>query len=820
MPYCLCLLPSTSNPLIFIQMKKTGTRLIAGLVVAVMVLPAFAQTYRSASTNGAPMAGFGEAVAVHDGVVYTSEARENDGSGVIYMYTQSSDGQWDAAGEIKPSNGESGDRFGTSMAIDGTHMVVGAPRAGDSGAAYVYMHDGTAWQEVGSVMAEDAGARDGFGSVVNISGNHIFVGTPMQKGRAGAVYVFAKEGNDLMQVGKIQGSDTKAGDRFGSAITTDGDRMFVGAPRKNSGRGVVYVFEKGDDGWAESSIIALEELDPNTRMGSSLSANGDILFVGAPMRESAQGAVYMFEHNEETGAWGFESSLKPFDPASQIRFGNAVAFEGDHVWVGAPGADSRRGAVYLFTWDVAKGGWTGVSKLSADERNGGDGFGGTVAASGNVAVVGATGADQNLGKAIIFTNDGMGGAWSEQATVFSEVEGLAAVTGEMSRCEEGKSAHFDCKGMDLISFLPIEAIGGGRGIRLNDIWGWEDPETRKEYALVGRIDGSSFVDISDPANPIYLGNLERTEGSPMSTWRDIKVYNNYAFIVADGAGQHGMQVFDLTRLRGLDGSEPQEFEADAHYDQIASSHNIVINEDTGFGYAVGSSGGGETCGGGLHIIDLRDPLSPSFAGCFSDAETGRAGTGYTHDAQCVTYDGPDTEHRGKEICFSSNETALSIGDVSDKSTTLALSNASYPSVAYSHQGWLTDDHRYFYMNDELDEVQGLVEGTRTLIWNVEDLDDPKLVREYVHSNPASDHNLYIKDNFMYQSNYASGLRVFDISDRANPVEVAFYDTNPVGDDSAGFTGTWSNYPYFDSGVIIVSSIGEGLFIVKKQDVDL
>ncbi|MCH8960934.1 MAG: choice-of-anchor B family protein, partial [Bacteroidetes bacterium] len=279
------------------------------------------------------------------------------------------------------------------------------------------------------------------------------------------------------------------------------------------------------------------------------------------------------------------------------------------------------------------------------------------------------------------------------------------------------------------------------------------------------------------------------------------------------------QVFDLTQLRDVMDA-PVTFEETANYDGIFSAHNIVINEDTGFAYAVGSSGGGESCGGGLHMIDIREPTQPTFAGCFADTETGRKGTGYSHDAQCVTYDGPDTEHQGKEICFGANETALSIADVTDKDNPVKLSNASYPNVGYSHQGWLTEDHRYFYMNDELDELQEKVDGTRTLVWDVEDLDDPQLVTEYFSENKSSDHNLYIRGNLMYQSNYLSGLHIFDISDVANPVEVGFFDTMPFGDDSPGFGGSWSNYPFFESGAIVVTSMSEGLFILKRKKVDI
>ena len=120
--------------------------------------------------------------------------------------------------------------------------------------------------------------------------------------------------------------------------------------------------------------------------------------------------------------------------------------------------------------------------------------------------------------------------------------------------------------------------------------------------------------------------------------------------------------------------------------------------------------------------------------------------GYTHDAQCVTYRGPDEEHQGKQICLGSNETAFSIADVTDPSNTVALSLASYPNVAYTHQGWLTEDQRYFYQGDELDEGEG--RKTRTLIWDVSDLDDPQLVKEFYGTHESTDHNMYVLGNLM------------------------------------------------------------------------
>ena len=129
---------------------------------------------------------------------------------------------------------------------------------------------------------------------------------------------------------------------------------------------------------------------------------------------------------------------------------------------------------------------------------------------------------------------------------------------------------------------------------------------------------------------------------------------------------------------------------------------------------------------------------------------------------------------------------------------------------------LTEDHRWFFLDDELDELQGKVSRTRTLVWDVSDLDDPQLVTEFLGTTEASDHNLYIRGTTMYQSNYQAGLRVIDISDPANPREVGYFDTVPYGENTAGFGGSWSNYPYFPSGTIIVTSGNEGLFILKKR----
>ena len=166
--------------------------------------------------------------------------------------------------------------------------------------------------------------------------------------------------------------------------------------------------------------------------------------------------------------------------------------------------------------------------------------------------------------------------------------------------------------------------------------------------------------------------------------------------------------------------------------------------------------------------------------------------------------------------MNANETAISIADVTDKANPVAIAAAGYPNVAYAHQGWLTEDHAYFYSNDELDEVSGQVDATRTLVWDLGDLDDPILLREYYSPTRVTDHNMYILGDRLYMSNNRAGLRVLDISDPENPVEAGSFDTTPWSEDSAGFDGTWSVYPYFESGTLLLSSRREGLFLVRPR----
>ncbi len=380
---------------------------------------------------------------------------------------------------------------------------------------------------------------------------------------------------------------------------------------------------------------------------------------------------------------------------------------------------------------------------------------------------------------------------------------LLAALGNLSvaqtLCENGFAGEFPCNRVDIWSTLSLGDLN--EEVNTNDIWGWTHAESGREFAIVGLRGGTAFVEVTDPGDPVVIGNLAtHTTGS---LWRDIKVYNDYAFIVSE-ASDHGMQVFDLNQL--LDSAVPSNFEAQAHYGGFGNAHNIVINEETGFAYAVGT----QTFEGGLHIVDITDPINPVIAGGFAE-------DGYTHDAQAVIYRGPDVSYCGREIVFASNEDTFTIIDVEDKDDCQMISSEGYPTNAYAHQGWLSEDHRYFFLNDELDELQQLTTQTTTYVWDIQDLENPELIFVYDGVATSIDHNYYSRWEMLFQSNYRSGLRILDISatENQNITEIGFVDTQPA-DDITQFSGSWSNYCYFPSGTVVLTDMYTGIFVVRPR----
>lgn len=415
----------------------------------------------------------------------------------------------------------------------------------------------------------------------------------------------------------------------------------------------------------------------------------------------------------------------------------------------------------------------------------------------------------------------------------SEVARLAAASAPDGRlsdvpCEDGMADVFACDGIDLKSFVPLsemfdantDALAGGG---LSDIWGWTDPETGDEYVLFGKTNGTAIYRITDPTDPAYLGELPNSGAQLI--WHDIKIDDHWAFIVSESPG-HGVKVFDLHQLRGLEETTaPSPLLYSSAYPVDGTAHNVVVEPGTDMMYVVGSGqvlGVGGACtsesvstdNAGLHAIDVSNPMTPVYAGCY-------AGDGYIHDAHCAVYEGPDTEHEGRTICVTSNEDSVSVVDMTDPADGQLLSRTAadeYDRVSYSHQGWMSEDQRFYFHGDELDEQDhGLT--TRTFVFDIRDLDDIAFHFVKDHGSTNIDHNMYTHRGLLFQSNYTAGLEVQDTARVAEGElpRVAFFDTYPEETSEPIFAGTWSNYPYFPSGTIAVTGIGEGLFLLQLQD---
>ena len=391
------------------------------------------------------------------------------------------------------------------------------------------------------------------------------------------------------------------------------------------------------------------------------------------------------------------------------------------------------------------------------------------------------------------------------------VQGTAFIA-ELEGHELLETGAFPCDRVDLLSFFTNDEIGGGLFApdgRGSDVWGWTDPETGREYVLAGLEVGTSIIDITDPKRPVYLAHIP-TSASNNLIWRDIKVYQDHAFIVAESSN-HRMQIFDLTRLRDLDpAGAPHTLTEDAIYDGFQRAHNIWINEDSGYAYAIGQRNDTMGCSQSLHMIDISDPLNPTFAGCYNE-------DGNIHDALCVNYEGPDARFTGREICVLSSPggptgNTVTTVDVTDKSNPVTLSIAEYPDRQFSHQGAFVNGHRYY-----LHGIESTNRNPQAIeIFDFLSLTEPQHIGRFATPAQSTHHNLYqADDGYVYMSNYSSGLRVLDVSNVADGEieEVGYFDVFPPDDDEGFGFGTWSNYPFFESGVVAVHGY-QGLWLVK------
>ncbi|MSR69165.1 MAG: choice-of-anchor B family protein [Phycisphaerales bacterium] len=352
---------------------------------------------------------------------------------------------------------------------------------------------------------------------------------------------------------------------------------------------------------------------------------------------------------------------------------------------------------------------------------------------------------------------------------------------------------FQYSGVNLQAWLPFTAISAA-ATSASDAWGYVSASGR-EYAILGMSNGTAFVEITVPSASVLTKFMPRPASASDSLWRNMKTYQNYCYAVSEGGG--GIQVFDLAQI---DSGMITDL-GTVTTGGVASSHTMIINEATGFLYRMGGGSSGVRC------YSLANPAVPTYVGAWSAK--------YTHDGAVFTW--PTGPYAGREILLAcgglnggQTETGLDILDITDKANIVVIGRATYPNAAYCHQGWISPDYKYFYINDEIDEANfGVL--CQTKIIDIQNLAAPFLAGTYSNGQVSVDHNLYIKGNDLFASNYKSGLRIYDITNRTSPSERAWFDTYPT-ENATGYAGLWSNYPYFPSGTVIGSDIQRGLFV--------
>ena len=340
---------------------------------------------------------------------------------------------------------------------------------------------------------------------------------------------------------------------------------------------------------------------------------------------------------------------------------------------------------------------------------------------------------------------------------------------------------------DILTFRSRVTLASLGSSSANDCWGYTSPSGR-EYALVCTFNGTVFVEVTDPDSPVIVDSYA---GGTTSA-RDVKTFEDHAYVV--GEGGPGIQVFDLSNID----AGTVVYVGDVTAGGASSTHNVAIDEVSGFLYRCRGNNNG------LRIYDLnQSKSSPPFVGSWS--------TKTVHDAQVVTY--TSGALAGKQIAFCSTGFAkdLTIVDVTDKANPTTMSSIAWPQNAHGHQGWLDSRRKYFYLNDEYDESTSSL-TTRTLVFDVSEPANPSYAGSFTNGNPAIGHNAFIKGDLLYEANYTSGLRVFDLSvDPLNPPEVDWYDTY-LPNDNTSFAGLFGVYPFFPSGTVIGSDEQSGLYI--------
>ena len=313
--------------------------------------------------------------------------------------------------ELKASDLIASDTFGVSVAISGTTAVVGTSGTSYVGRAYVFTKSASRWAKVAELKGSDTVAQDAFGSSVAISGNTIVVGAFNHANYAGRAYVFSKTTSGWKQVAELKGSDTVADDSFGWSVAVSGPTVFVGAVGHSKAAGRVYVFTDIAGDWSQTAELAASDAAAKSAFGTSVAVSGANAVVGAEGVAKGAGAAYFFADSDD--GWQQVAEVKGSDTAAGDNFGTSVAISGTTAAIGGYGHADNAGSAYVFS--RKSGIWTQVAELKAAGLAAEDFSGISTAVSSSTVLVGADGHAKNAGRVFEFTRTSSG--WKEAAVL-------------------------------------------------------------------------------------------------------------------------------------------------------------------------------------------------------------------------------------------------------------------------------------------------------------------------------------------------------------------------------------------------------------------
>jgi hypothetical protein len=409
---------------------------------------AWTQQQQLTPANGAAGDEFGSVVTISGETIFVSATGRPvagaDNQGAVYVFTRAG-GVWSEQQILTAVDGAAGDRFGSDLAISGNAAIVGAylddiDAKIDQGSAYIFTSSGGVWTEQAKLLASDGAAGDHFGSSVAIGGNTVVVGATDNDFpgslddiyvNAGSAYVFTGSGATWTFQTQLSAENVGGafgdGARFGSSAAISGETILVGIQGAENEGGLAGVYLRSGTSWSLQSFLGNDDgIFSGDDFGYGVAIDGDTAVIGAPFDKigtsQEQGSAYVFVRSAATNTWSFQAKLTASDGTNAISFGSDVAISGNTIVVGTGivyvsfTTSANAEAAYVFVRSGET--WTQQQKLTPTDGAPGEAFGSTVSISGETIVVGAPfHATPDRGAAYVFAR--AGASWSQQQKLFA-----------------------------------------------------------------------------------------------------------------------------------------------------------------------------------------------------------------------------------------------------------------------------------------------------------------------------------------------------------------------------------------------------------------